>query len=70
VEGSRVVYRPGSGEVEVTGEPVRLEDPKLRIEGPKLWYSVDDEKVHMGTAPPHSVSSSPTANGAKPGTGY
>ncbi|HUP24247.1 MAG TPA: LptA/OstA family protein [Thermoanaerobaculia bacterium] len=70
VEGSRVVYRPESGEVEVTGEPVRLEDPKLRIEGPKLWYSVEDEKVHMGTVPPHSVSPSPAANGAQPGTGY
>jgi lipopolysaccharide transport protein LptA len=70
VEGSRVVYRPESGEVEVTGEPVRLEDPKLRIEGPKLWYSMEDERVHMGTAPPQSVSSSPAANGPPPGTGY
>jgi lipopolysaccharide transport protein LptA len=51
VEGTRVVYRPDSGEVEVTGEPVRLEDPKLRIEGPMLWYSVETEKVTMGPAP-------------------
>jgi lipopolysaccharide export system protein LptA len=53
VEGSQVVYHPGGGEVEVSGEPVKLVDPKLgRIEGPRLWYSVDDETVRMGPVPP------------------
>jgi lipopolysaccharide transport protein LptA len=52
VEGSLVVYRPGAGEVEVSGEPVKLVDPKLgRIEGPRLWYSIDDGSVRMGAAP-------------------
>jgi lipopolysaccharide transport protein LptA len=52
VDGDRVVYEPGGGEVEVSGEPVRLVDPKLgKIEGPRLWYSVEDGNVRMGSAP-------------------
>ena len=52
VDGDRVIYEPGGGEVEVSGEPVRLVDPKLgKIEGPRLWYSVDDGTVRMGSAP-------------------
>jgi lipopolysaccharide transport protein LptA len=52
VEGSQVVYHPGGGEIEVSGEPVKLVDPKLgKIEGPRLWYSVDDETVRMGPVP-------------------
>ena len=52
VDGDRVIYEPGGGEIEVSGEPVRLVDPKLgKIEGPRLWYSVDDGTVRMGSAP-------------------
>jgi lipopolysaccharide transport protein LptA len=67
VEGRQVVYQPGGGEVEVSGDPVRLVDPKLRVEGPKLWYSVEDGSVRMG--PPATPPVPPPTDGTPSETG-